>query len=92
MDIWYRVKDVAQIMGCSEDTARARMKEMNGVINVGSEKRRQLMVPETDLEDWFRNHRVITRVEIQIPKKVRLISKDGKMARMDRRTGKLKAV
>ena len=92
MEQWYKTADVAGIMGCSYDTARARMQEMPGVINVGSQKRRQLMVPETDLEDWFRNHRVITRVEIQLPKKVRLISKEGKMARIDRRTGKLKAV
>ena len=86
-----RVKDVAEILGCSCDTARARMAEMPGVINVGSRHRRQLMVPEGGLEDWLRNHRVEKRQEIQqairIPR-----CKNGKLARMDRRTGKLVAV
>ena len=90
MDKWYRVKEVAEVMGCGEDTARARMKEMPGVINVGSERRQQLMVPEYGLEDWFRNHRISTRVEIAMPKFN--MSRSGKIARMDRRTGKLKAV
>lgn len=60
MDKWYRVRDVAEVMNCSEDTARARMGEMPGVVNVGSEKRRQLMVPEYGIEDWMRNHRITT--------------------------------
>ena len=90
MDKWYRVQDVAEVMGCSSDTARARMKEMHDVINVGSEKRQQLMVPEASLEDWLRNHRVCTKVEIIMPRC--RMSKSGKIARMDRRTGKLKAV
>lgn len=90
MDRWYRVQDVAEVMGCSSDTARARMKEMHDVINVGSEKRQQLMVPESSVEDWLRNHRICTKVEIFMPKC--RMSKSGKIARMDRRTGKLKAV
>ena len=90
MDKWYRVQDVAEVMGCSSDTARSRMKEMRDVINVGSEKRQQLMVPESSVEAWLRNHRICTKVEIFMPKC--RISKSGKIARMDRRTGKLKAV
>ena len=90
MDRWYKVQDVAEVMGCSSDTARARMKEMHDVINVGSEKRQQLMVPESSVEDWLRNHRICTKVEIFMPKC--RMSKSGKIARMDRRTGKLKAV
>lgn len=90
MDRWYKVQDVAEVMGCSADTARARMKEMRDVINVGSEKRQQLMVPEASLEDWLRNHRVCTKVEIIMPKC--RMNRSGKIARMDRRTGKLRAV
>ena len=86
-----RVKDVAELMGCSYDTARARMAEMPGVINVGSKKRRQLMVPADGLEDWLRNHRVDHRTE---PERLKVIprGKNGRMARMSRRTGKLVAV
>ena len=88
MERWYKVSDVSGLMGCSYDTARARMKEMPGVINVGTQKRQQLMVPEFGLEDWLRNHRV-TRVTIELPP-MRLRA-DGKLARMNRRTGKLEA-
>lgn len=87
MDNWYSVKKVAQLMDCSDDTARNRMKDMPGVINVGSAKRRQLMVPEYGLEDWLRNHRMTT-VRIEVPQMK--LRKDGKIARIDRRTGKLK--
>ena len=96
MERWYRVPDVAEILGCSTDTARARMAEMPEVINVGSKKRRQLMVPQHGLDDWLRNHRMDHRTEyrpepamkqVRIPK-----STSGRMARMDRRTGKLVAV
>ena len=90
MDRWYRVQDVAEVMGCSSDTARARMKEMHDVINVGSEKRQQLMVPESSVEDWLRNHRITTQVRIVVPE--HRMNRSGKIARMDRRTGKLKAV
>ena len=85
---WYTVRDVSIIMRCSYDTARSRMEEMPDCINVGSQKRRQLMVPQINLEDWLRNHRIETaRPAMEIPK-----SKSGKIARMDRRTGKLIAV
>lgn len=90
MDRWYKVGEVAGIMGCGPDTARARMQEMRDVVNVGTQKRRQLMVSESALEDWMRNHRISARVEIVMPKYG--MRKDGKLARMDRRTGKLKAV
>ena len=89
MDRWFKVADVAETMGCSYDTARARMKEMPGVINVGSAKRQQLMVPEYGLEDWLMNHRMAT-VTIRLPE-MRL-RRDGKIARINRRTGKLEAV
>ena len=89
MDNWMKVSDVAEVMGCSYDTARARMERMKDAVNVGSQKRRQLMVPEYAVEDWLRNHRIAT-VRIVVPE--HRIRKDGKIARMDRRTGKLKAV
>ena len=87
MERWYNVKETAEVMRCGVDTARARMKQMPGVINVGSATRRQLMVPEYGLEDWLRNHRVTT-VRVELPQMK--LRKDGKIARMDRRTGKLK--
>ena len=90
MEKWYRPKEVAEILKCEVDTARARMKEMPGVINVGSEKRQQLMVPESSVEDWLRNHRITTRIEFVMPEY--RMNRSGKIARMDRRTGKLKAV
>lgn len=86
MSTLYSVKAVSELMGCSYDTARMRMQEMAGVINVGSEKRRQLMVPEEGLRDWLHNHRMPERVR---PMTV-TISADGKMARIDRRSGKLR--
>ena len=89
MDNWYSVKKVSELMDCSADTARMRMKEMPGVINVGTAKRRQLMVPEYGLEDWLRNHRMTT-VRIEVPQMK--LRKDGKIARIDRRTGRLQAV
>lgn len=96
MERWYRVPDVAELMGCSYDTARERMAEMPGVINVGSKKRRQLMVPQYGLEDWLRNHRMDNRTERRTEPAVRRVkvpkSTSGRMARMDRRTGKLVAV
>jgi hypothetical protein len=93
MERWYSVPKVAEVMGCCYDTARERMKEMDEVVNVGSQKRQQLMVPESSVMDWLRNHRMIKRAEITAPKRnIRLVSNDGKLARMDRRTGKLKAI
>lgn len=87
-DQWYTVRDVSIIMRCSYDTARGRMEEMPDCINVGSQKRRQLMVPKQNLEDWMRNHRIEPeRPAMEIPK-----GRGGKIARMDRRTGKLIAV
>lgn len=90
MENWLNVKSVMTILNCCEDTARARMEEMRDVVNVGTQKRRQLMVSESALQDWLRNHRISARVEIVVPKFG--MNKDGKLARMDRRTGKLKAV
>ena len=96
MEPWLRVADVAEILGCSKDTARARMKEMPDVINVGTKKRLQLMVPQHGLEDWLRNHRMDKRTEHRAVPAVRRVkvpkSTSGRMARMDRRTGKLVAV
>lgn len=89
MESWYNVPKVAEVMGCSYDTARARMKEMAEVVNVGSQKRQQLMVPESSVKDWLRNHRVV-KMEVVSPK--HRARPDGKLARMDRRTGKLKAI
>jgi len=96
MTTLYSVKAVAEMMGCSNDTARQRMRQMTGVMNVGTERRHQLMVTEESLDTWLRNHRM-TRPEAIIvpdpePRRMRVtISADGKMARIDRRTGKLTA-
>ena len=92
MESWYSVPKVAEVMGCCYDTARERMKEMADVVNVGSQKRQQLMVPESSVMDWLRNHRMnrTARVEVVVPK--HRPGPDGKLARMDRRTGKLKVV
>lgn len=82
---WLKVSDVAAVMGCSYDTARARMAEMPDVVNVGSERRRQLMVPQHGLEDWMRNHRIGTVIRAaEVPR-----CGGNRMARMDRRTGRL---
>lgn len=77
-----KVKDIALMMGCSYDTARQRMEEMPDCVNVGTEKRRQLLVPLSGLREWLSNHRVEA---ITMP--VHLGCNDGKMARKDRRTG-----
>lgn len=95
MEKWCSVKDVAGIMRCSKDTARRRMESMPGVINAGTQGRRQLLVPERNVEDWLRNRQVHPWPEapeadarvIRIPR-----SKSGRMARINRRTGKLEAV
>jgi hypothetical protein len=89
MEQMLSAKTVAKIMECSMDTARKRMKEMRDVIDVGTPKRSLLMVPQTSLEDWFRNHRIAT-VRITVPEFK--LSRDNRLARMDRRTGKLKAI
>lgn len=88
MEKWCSVKDVAGIMRCSTDTARRRMEQMPDATNVGTPGRRQLLVPERNVEDWLRNRQVRNVPEIvRIPK-----SRNGKLARMNRRTGKLEAV
>lgn len=92
MSTLYGVTAVAKLMGCSNDTARMRMQEMAGVMNVGSAKRRQLLVTEEALDDWLRAHRLQRAETIVVPdpRPMRVtISADGKMARIDRRTGKL---
>lgn len=76
------VKTVSLMMGCCYDTARERMAEMPGCVNVGTERRRQLLVPLSGLREWLSNHRVEA---ITMP--VHLGCNDGKMARKDRRTG-----
>ena len=91
MEQMYTVKAVAELMGCSNDTARMRMKQMPGVMNVGTAQRQQLMVPESGIEDWIRNHRMEPARPVRKRPVMRVtISADGKMARIDRRTGKLK--
>ena len=95
MERWYNVKETAEVMRCGVDTARARMEQMPDVINVGTKGRRILMVPESNIEDWFRNHRMATVKQI-LPKRKNVpkvkAGSSGKLARMDRRTGKLVAV
>lgn len=91
MERWYSVPKVSEIMGCSYDTARMRMREMANVVNVGTQKRQQLMVPESSLMDWLRKHRMFSRAEMRLSRE-NLVDKNGKVTRIDRRTGKLKAV
>lgn len=67
------------------------MREMANVVNVGTQKRQQLMVPESSLMDWLRNHRMFSRAEMRLSRE-NLVDKNGKVTRIDRRTGKLKAV
>ena len=67
MSTLYSVAAVAKLMGCSADTARNRMRTMDGVMNVGT-----VVVPYSP------------------PKPRVTISADGRMARIDRRTGELK--
>ena len=53
-------KDVAEQMGISVGTARARMLEMPGCINIGSGNRNQILrVPESGLEAWQSNRVVL---------------------------------
>lgn len=96
MERWYNVKETAEVMRCGVDTARARMEQMPDVVNVGTTGRRILMVPESNLDDWFRNHRM-TQVKAITPRartasRTVKVSSNGKLARIDRRTGKLAAV
>ena len=86
MEALLRVKDVACITGWSEDTARLKMQEMPGVMNLGSTKRRQLAVKESTLANWLAD-RAIYRPDPPIIKPSGHSS--GKMARRDRRTGEL---
>ena len=85
MENMLSVKTIALMMDCHPDTARERMQEMPGCVNVGSEKRRQLLVPLSGLREWLVNHRVTA---MTMP--VHMGSQDGRMARKDRRTGEIK--
>lgn len=96
MSTLYSVSAVAELMGCSNDTARQRMRQMAGVMNVGTARRHQLMVTEEALDEWLKDHRMMRAESIVVPdpnprpRPMRVtISADGKMARIDRRTGKL---
>lgn len=56
---YLKPSDVAEILGISVGTARAKMAEMPGCINVGGgTAHRALRVPESGLEAW-RDNRVI---------------------------------
>ena len=93
MEALYRVKDVAAAMGCSYDTARARMREMPGVMNVGTQRRRQRLVPDSGIMDWLKSHSMAivqdNWLPVQANRRTVKISLDGRMARRDRRTGEL---
>ena len=98
MEAYYRVKEVCGLLGCGPDTARAWMAEMPGVINVGNERRRQLMVPQSGIESWLANRRMqAVRLPAKpvpvkaLPQRMLKGKKSGGMARMNRRTGKLEA-
>ena len=86
MEALLRVKDVACITGWSKDTARARMQEMSGVMNLGTAKRRQLAVKESTLADWLAD-RAMYKPEAPVIRPSG--NSNGKMARRDRRTGEL---
>ena len=79
------VNTVSLMMGCCPDTARERMEEMPGCVNVGSEKRRQLLVPLSGLREWLACHRVAA---LNMP--VHMGNQNGRIARKDRRTGEIK--
>ena len=56
---YLRPCEVAEILGISVGTARVKMAEMPGCINVGGgDSHRALRVPESGLEAW-RDNRVI---------------------------------
>lgn len=52
-------KQVAELLCVSESTARARMEEMPGCIDIGNGKSQILRVPESGLDAWMSN-RVVT--------------------------------
>lgn len=78
MDRMLGPKQVAEVLDISVSTARARMAEMPGCINVGGRESQVLRVPESGLEAWISNRMVTIR------------HSTGKIAR--RRNGKLQAV
>lgn len=64
-------KEVAELMGISIGTARVRMAEMPGCINVGGGgKNKVLRVPESGIEAWASNRVVVPqRISLKIPRR-----------------------
>jgi len=52
-------KEVAEQLGIAVSTARARMQEMPGCVNVGGKSSQVLRVPESGLEAWISNRTVM---------------------------------
>ena len=71
-------KDIAEMLSISEATARVRMREMPGCVNIGTNRNEILRVPESGFQDWLSNRVVALR------------PCNGKLAR--RKHGKLRAV
>lgn len=70
MDKLLNPKQVAGRLGISEQTARVRMAEMPGCINVGSAVNRILRVPESGLEAWTSNRVVcMSRANMKTPRR-----------------------
>ena len=72
-DRYLKPKEVAETLGISVQTARARMPEMPGCINIGGGKNNQaLRVPESGLEAW-RDEKIVTvgRPTWRIPRRKR---------------------
>lgn len=51
--------EVAEILGVSRDTARAKMSSMPGVVDIGNEYCRELRISESALEAYIANQTVI---------------------------------
>ena len=74
MDRMLGPKQVADLLGVSESTARERMADMPGCVNVGSGKYQILRVPESGLDAWMSNRVVTLRPARKIARR-----KNGKL-------------
>lgn len=54
---------VAMIIGCSKETARDKMATMPGAVNIGTDGRSIVRIPESALEAWIAN-RVIRPMNV----------------------------
>ena len=58
---------VAMIIGCSKETARDKMLTMPGAVNIGTDGRSIVRIPESALEAWIANRTIrpmnVTKLE-----------------------------